>query len=164
MSTLIILISSFCLLWLLNTYVFKSFLTVSLMGRVALAIMLLFTGSSHFFKTQEMVQMMPEFLPYRIQLVYFTGILEMAFAAGLLFPRYSKWTSIALILFFLAILPANIIGSFKRVHLGGMENGPGYLYFRIPLQLLFMGWAYYFGFYLSERQRKKVTSIQKGNN
>ena len=80
MSTLIILIFSFCLIWLLNKYVFISFLTVSLMGRVALAIMLLFTGSSHFFKTAEMVQMMPEFLPYKIQLVYFTGILEMAFA------------------------------------------------------------------------------------
>ena len=72
------------------------------MGRVALAIMLLFTGSSHFFKTPEMVQMMPEFLPYRIQLVYLTGILEIAFAAGLMFPRYSRWTSIALILFFLS--------------------------------------------------------------
>ena len=155
MSPLIILISSFCLIWLLNKYVFKSFLTVSLMGSVALAIMLLFTGSSHFFKTQEMVQMMPEFLPYKIQLVYFTGHMEMAFAVGLLFPRYAKWTSIALILFFLAILPANIIGSFKRVHLGGMENGPGYLYFRIPLQLLFMGWAYYFGIHLSGRQDEK---------
>ena len=72
-----------------------------------------------------------------------------------MFPRYSKWTSIALILFFLAILPANIIGSFKRVELGGMENGPVYLYFRIPLQLLFIGWAYYFGIHLSERQDEK---------
>jgi len=65
-----------------------------------------------------MVQMMPEFLPYKIQLVYFTGVLEMALAAGLMFPRYSKWTSIALILFFLAILPANIIGSIKEYTLG----------------------------------------------
>ena len=162
MSTLIILISSFCLIWLLNKHVGKSFLTVNLVGRLALAIMLLFTGSSHFFKTQEMVQMMPEFLPYRIELVYLTGILEMAFAAGLLFPRYSRWTSIALILFFLAVLPANIIGSFKRVHLGGMENGPGYLYFRIPLQLLFMGWAYYFGFYLSEKITQKRNIYSTG--
>jgi len=155
MSTLIILIFSFCLIWLLDRYAFKRFLSASSVGRVALAIMLVFTGSSHFFKTPEMVQMMPEFLPYKIQLVYFTGVLEMALAAGLMFPRYSKWTSIALILFFLAILPANIIGSIKRVHLGGMENGPGYLYFRIPLQLFLMGWAYYFGIHLSERQDEK---------
>ena len=159
MSTLIILISSFCLLWLLNKFVVKDFLTVGIMGRVALAIMLLFTGSSHFFKTAEMVRMMPEFLPYKIQLVYFTGVMEIMSAIALMLPRYAKWTTIALILFFLALLPANIIGSFKKVHLGGMENGPAYLYFRIPLQFLFMGWAYYFGIYLSEGQdEQKVTA------
>ena len=155
MSTLIILISSFCLIWLSNKYLVKNFLTLSLMGKIAMAIMLLFAGSSHFFKTQEMVQMMPDFLPYQIQLVYFTGAMEIAFAIALLVPRYSKWTSIALILFFLAILPANIIGSIKKVHLGGMESGPSYLYFRIPLQFLFMGWAYYFGIHLPEKQDKK---------
>jgi len=160
MSPLIILISSFCLIWLLNNYVVKNFLSASLMGKIAMAIMLLFTGSSHFFKTAEMVQMMPDFLPYKIQLVYFTGALELAFAIALVFPRYSKWITIALILFFFAILPANIIGSFKKVHLGGMENGTAYLYFRIPLQFLFIGWAYYFGIHLPERQRKKITASQ----
>jgi uncharacterized membrane protein len=131
------------------------------MGRIAMAIMLLFTGASHYFKTGEMVQMMPEFLPYKIQLVYSTGAMEMTFAVALLFRRYAKWTTIALILFFLALLPANIIGSFKKVHLGGMETGPAYLYFRIPLQFLFMGWAYYFGIHLPERQdEKKVTPSQ----
>ena len=115
------------------------------MGRTALAIMLLFTGSSHFYKSEEMVQMMPEFLPFKIQLVYFTGVLELLGAVGLLIKQTAKWTSIALILFFLCILPANIIGSLKKVELGGMENGPGYLYFRIPLQILFIWWTYYFG-------------------
>lgn len=164
MSTLIILIFSFCLVWLLNTYVFKNALTVSLMGRIAMAIMLIFTGVSHFYKTQEMVQMMPEFLPNKIQLVYFTGLLEIALAITSLLPRYSKLTSVALILFFLAILPANIIGTFKRVELGGMENGPGYLYFRIPLQLLFIGWAYFFGIHLWGKSRKKEIATHQGNN
>ena len=59
----------------------------------------------------------------------------------------------------MAILPANIIGSFKKVELGGMENGPGYLYFRVPLQLLFVGWTYYFGIYLLDKPFKKFTAI-----
>lgn len=164
MSTLIILIFSFFLVWVLNKYVFKSTLTVSLMGRMAMAIMLIFTGSSHFYKTEEMVQMMPEFLPNKLQLVYFTGLLEIAFAIAWLLPRYSRLTSVALILFFLVLLPANIIGSFKRVELGGMENGPGYLYFRIPLQFLFIGWAYYFGIHLCKKSRKKEFATYQGNN
>lgn len=162
MSTLIILIFSFVLVWSLNKYVFRNALTMGFMGKVALAIMLIFTGSSHFFKTEEMVQMMPEILPYKIELVYLTGILEVVFAFGLLVERYSKWTSIALVLFLLAILPANIVGAFKRVELGGMENGPAYLYFRIPLQLLFVVWTVYFGIYLSgEINRKQFSYSNK---
>jgi uncharacterized membrane protein len=90
MSTLIILISSFCMLWLLNRYAFRNFLTLSLMGKIAMATMLLFTGSSHFLKTPEMVQMMPDFLPCKIQLVYFTGALELTLAIALLFPRHAR--------------------------------------------------------------------------
>ncbi len=33
----------------------------------------------------------------------------------------------------------------KEVNLGGMENGAMYLFFRIPLQVIFIAWAYYFG-------------------
>lgn len=115
------------------------------MGRSALAVMLLFTGSSHFYKSEEMVQMLPEFLPFKIQFVYLTGVIELLSTAGLLIQRTARWTSICLILFFLVILPANIIGSIKRVELGGMENGPAYLYFRIPLQMFFIWRTYYFG-------------------
>jgi uncharacterized membrane protein len=160
MSTLVVLLISFCLMTFINRYILNDTLTLSLMGRVAMSVMLLFSGSSHFFKTGEMIQMMPEFLPFKIELVYLTGIMELAFAASLLFSRYTKWTVIALILFFLAILPANIVGSIKKVPLGGMENGPVYLYFRIPLQLLFIGWAYYFGIRLAENPAKKASAIR----
>jgi uncharacterized membrane protein len=145
MATLILLILSFSFFWLLNKYALQDHFTISFMGRTALATMLLFTGAAHFFKREEMVQMMPEFLPFKIQFVYFTGILELLGAVGLLIKQTARWTSIALILFFLCILPANIIGSLKKVELGGMESGPDYLYFRIPLQIFFIWWTYYFG-------------------
>jgi uncharacterized membrane protein len=107
--------------------------------------MLLFTGNAHFFKTDEMVQMMPDFVMYKTGWVYLTGGIELLAAGGLLYQRTTLFTSIALIAFFVLILPANIIGSMKRVELGGMQNGHGYLYFRIPLQILFVLWTYYFG-------------------
>ncbi len=157
MLTLIILLVSFFFFWLLNKFMLKDHFTVSFIGRIALATMLLFTGPSHFFKTEEMVQTMPEFFNYKVQLVYLTGILEIAAAVGVLVHRTAKWTSIALILFFLSVLPANIIGSIKSVELGGMENGPGYLYFRVPLQILFIGWAYYFGI-------KRIRNVSKEMN
>jgi uncharacterized membrane protein len=115
------------------------------LGRFAMSTMLIFTGTAHFFKTPEMVAMMPEGLPFKVELVYATGVLEILAAIGLVFERFAKITSIALIIFFTLILPANVIGSLKRVELGGMENGPVYLLFRIPLQILFIWWTYYFG-------------------
>jgi uncharacterized membrane protein len=107
-----------------------------------------------------MVQMMPEFLPLKTELVYFTGILEIIGAIGLIKQRTATLASIALILFFLAVLPANVVGSMKRVQLGGMENGPAYLYFRIPFQLLLIWWTYYFGIRLNRRSTNNISVSQ----
>jgi uncharacterized membrane protein len=145
MVPLLVLLLSFAALGLLNNYVLKNKVTLSFIGRTSLSLMLLLTSSAHFSKTAEMVQSMPDFLPSKIQLVYFTGIIEIIAAIGLLVNKTAKITSLALIVFFITILPANIIGSLKEVKLGGMENGPAYLFFRIPLQLFFIWWTYYFG-------------------
>ena len=145
MAPLIVLIVSFGGFWLVNKYMLNERFSVSFIGRVAMALMLLMTGSAHFFKTDVMVQSMPDMMPYKVELVYFTGVIELLAAIGLLFDRTAKLTSILLIIFFVCILPANIIGSLKRVELGGMENGPMYLLFRVPLQVFFIWWAYFFG-------------------
>ncbi len=155
MSTLTILMLSFSALWLLNKYVLRGHFTISTMGRVAMAIMLLFTGASHFYKTAEMVQMLPSFMHYKTELIYATGIFEILAGVGLIYPQTSPWASFSLIVFFILVLPANIIGALKKVELGGMENGPGYLYFRIPLQILFIWWTYYFGIRLVRPAPKK---------
>lgn len=144
MAPLIVLVVSFGVFWLINKYLLKEKYSISLIGRVALALMLLMTGSAHFFKTDVMVQSMPDAIPYKLELVYFTGVIELLAAIGLLFDRIAKLTSILLIIFLICILPANIIGSFKRIELGGMENGPVYLWFRVPLQVFFIWWVYFF--------------------
>ena len=147
MAPLIILIVSFLILFALNFFLKKQF-SFSQLGRFAMAIMLVFTGASHLIKTEEMVQMMPDFFPYKLFFVYLTGALEIGAAVGLLYQRWAKLTSVALIIFFLLVLPANIIGSLKRVELGGMENGPAYLFFRVPLQVFLICWVYYFGIHV----------------
>lgn len=115
------------------------------MGRTAMCIMLVFTALAHFNQTDYMVEMLPDFIPYKKETVYLTGIIEFLAAAGLFLKKSVKITSYLLILFYILILPANIIGSIKQVNLGGMDAGAPYLFFRIPLQILFMIWIYYFG-------------------
>jgi uncharacterized membrane protein len=146
MAPLVVLIISFLILLALKFFLTKQF-SISQVGRLAMAVMLVFTGASHFIKTEEMVQMMPDFFPYKLFFVYLTGALEIGAAVGLVYQRWAKFTSVALIAFFVLVLPANIIGSLKRVELGGMENGPAYLFFRVPLQVFLICWVYYFGIY-----------------
>jgi uncharacterized membrane protein len=152
MAPLLLLLISFFIFWALNKLVLDNRFTISFIGRTSLALMLLLTSTAHFSNAPAMVQMMPAFLPFKVQLVYFTGILEIAVAIGLWINRTTKMASIVLIVFFILILPSNVIGSLKRVELGGMENGPIYLFFRIPLQFLFTWWAYYFGIRKFERK------------
>ena len=145
MAPLILLVSTFIVISLLNYFLNKSRLSISFMGRAAMAFMLIFTGLAHFTRSEPMAAMLPEFMPAKLAVVYITGFLEFLTAIVLLSKKYSRWASIMLIAFFICILPANILGSMKYVELGGMEYGPAYLFFRIPLQIFFIGWAYYFG-------------------
>src|SRR3984957_15016191 len=78
-------------------------------ARDALSLMLVFAGISHFTSMKEdFVRMMPPSIPWPRALVYFTGICEMAGALGLLSPQSRHAAAYALIVFFLAVLPANI--------------------------------------------------------
>jgi uncharacterized membrane protein len=152
----LIIIVCFGITLVLNKFLLKTRFSLSFIGRFSLAIMLIFTGIAHFAKTDLMIEMMPEIVPFKKESVYLTGFLEIMASIGLLTRKFSKLTSIILILFFLAILPANITGSMREVKLGGMENGVNYLYFRIPLQLLFIIWAYYFGIKINKTTPKKT--------
>ena len=145
MAPLIFLLATFGVLYLVNRFLLHGRLTLSFIGRVAMAVMLVVTGVSHFTSTQEMVEMMPDFLPAKREIVYFTGACELAAVVGLLWNRTARLASILLLIFFVLVLPANIAGSLKSAQFGGMEYGPWYLLFRVPLQLLFIWWVWFFG-------------------
>lgn len=49
-----------------------------------------------------------------------------------------------LIAFLILVFPASIYAALNRVDMGGHEMGPMYLLARAPLQLLLIGWAYWF--------------------
>lgn len=144
MKPLIVLLGVFGLS-LVITRLLNGHMYVSLSGAIALSAMLLFTALGHFAFTKGMAMMLPLFIPFRIQLVYITGIIEIALAAGLLIPRLQQLTAWLLIVFLLLMLPANMYASAKRINYekGTCDGyGPSYLWFRIPLQLFFIAWAY----------------------
>lgn len=150
MAPLIFLFVTFVALYLINRWLLGGRLSTSFIGRASMAVMLIVTGIAHFTNTQQLVEIMPESIPAKTELVYFTGVCELLAVVGLLWSRTARLTSVLLIIFFIAVLPANIAGSLNSVQFGGMEYGPLYLLFRIPVQILFIWWVWYFGL------RKKV--------
>jgi uncharacterized membrane protein len=145
MAPLIILLATFTVLYLVDRFLLGRRLGISFIGRASMAVMLIATGVSHFTNTQEMIEIMPDFVPAKREMVYFTGVCELLAVVGLLWSRTGRLTSIVLIIFFVLVLPANIAGSLKQVQFGGMEYGAWYLLFRIPLQIFFIWWVWYFG-------------------
>ena len=118
---------------------------IALAARIALSVMLLFTAVGHFAFTKGMTLMMPHFIPYKTQMVYFTGLVEILAAIGLQVPKWRVLTAWLLILFFMLVLPANIYAAINHVdYQKGTYEGKGtaYLWFRVPLQILFIAWTY----------------------
>jgi uncharacterized membrane protein len=105
--------------------------------RDGLAVMLLFTASAHFTPMKEdLIRMTPQWVPRPRAMVFFTGLCELAGAIGLLIPATRRAAGIALIPFFIAVLPANIHAARAGITLRGRPATP--LWLRIPMQVLFI--------------------------
>lgn len=145
MKPLIVLLSVFAVSTLAMKIFTGSFEFI-VPGRIAMSVMLLFTAMGHFVFTKGMSMMLPSFIPYKTELVYMTGIIELAAAIGLFVPSVRMLTGWLLIAFFILILPANIYAAKKHVNYQkGTFEGTGlmYLWFRIPLQVVFIVWTYF---------------------
>ncbi len=106
----------------------------------ALSMMVLFTASAHFTSMKEdLIKMVPRFFPAPRQIVFATGLLEIAGAVGLLIPLVRTASGICLALLFVAMFPANINAALRRVPLRGRPATP--LWLRLPMQVLFVALA-----------------------
>ncbi len=112
-------------------------------ARVGLSFFFAFTALGHFVRTEEMAAMLPPSVPYRVGLIYLTGVFELMGAAGVWVPRLRRLTGLCLMLMLLAILPANVYSAINRVEFGGHGGGPAYLLVRVPFQLFVIWWVYY---------------------
>lgn len=134
MAPLVVLLVVFAIAWLVLRRRGGAFLA----ARIALAAMLVLTGAAHFTDTDELAAMVPPFVPAPALVVYATGLAELALAV-LLVVLDAPVLGWVLALFFVALLPANIYSAVEGVGLGA--RGVDYLWFRVPLQALFIAWS-----------------------
>jgi uncharacterized membrane protein len=106
--------------------------------------MFCFTAAAHFNSMRpDMIAMVPPSVPNPEFMVTFTGICEILGAIGLLVPRTRRFAAAALIVFLLAVLPANIHAAQSGVTFRGAPPTP--IVPRIALQALFIALLWWSG-------------------
>jgi uncharacterized membrane protein len=113
-------------------------------GRIGICAVFLFAASGHFFKTEQMMEMLPSFVPARRALIYTSGVVEVLFAIAVLAIPNPFYVGLCIIGYLIVIFPSNIYAAIHRISFGGHSIGPRYLFARLPLQLLLIYWTYWF--------------------
>lgn len=140
---LLLLVVPYLALTLIGRWAPRFAIARSKRARVGLSLFFLVTASAHFTSTQGMATMVPPSIPYRVALIYVTGVLEVLGAIGMWIPRLMRLTGFLLILLLIGLLPANIFSAINRVEYGGHGAGPAYLLVRVPFQLFVIWWTYF---------------------
>lgn len=107
-----------------------------------LGVAFILAGVNHFLDTVFYLNIMPPYLPWHLFLVYISGVFEIALGLLLLIPRSQRIAAWGLILLLVAVFPANIHMALNT-HLYP-EIDPAFIYLRLPIQFLIIGWAFWF--------------------
>lgn len=112
--------------------------------RIALLLLAAFfvvAGVNHFLNPQFYVAIMPPYLPFPLELVYLSGVFEVAGGLAVLAPALRQLAGWGLILLLFAVFPANL---HMAMNPDLFPDTPAWaLYARLPFQALFVAWAWW---------------------
>ncbi|QTD56728.1 DoxX family protein [Parasphingorhabdus cellanae] len=114
--------------------------------RLLLAVFYLLAGIAHIRSPGGFLAITPDWVPFPEQVVFLTGVAEIAGAIGLLIPptlvphiRYAA--GIGLALYALCVFPANINHAINNIAVGGETASWAYHGPRLLFQPVFIWWA-----------------------
>ncbi len=114
--------------------------------RILLAVFYLLAGVAHIRSPGGFLAITPDWVPFPEQIVFLTGVAEIAGAIGLLIPpkfllhiRYAA--GIGLALYALCVYPANINHAVNNIAIGGETASWAYHGPRLLFQPVFIWWA-----------------------
>ena len=102
--------------------------------RLVLAAFYLGAGILHLKSPQGFIKIVPVFVPWPAQVVWLTGLAEIAGAIGLMVPRLRKAAGIGLALYAICVFPANINHAVNQIDIGALPNSWWYHGPRFVLQ------------------------------
>ena len=100
-------------------------------------------GIAHFTHADRFVSIMPPYLPWHLELVYLSGVAEIAGGLGVLLAATRAWARIGLIVLLVAVYPANIHMAMNPEPFLAQGMSLAALYARLPLQFVLMAWVWW---------------------
>ena len=98
-------------------------------------------GVMHFVIPRTYASIVPDWLPAHNELVYASGVAEIAGGAAVLHPRTRRAGSLWSVATLLAVFPANVHMALHPDRYRKLPGGKVGLYARLPVQALFVAWA-----------------------
>ena len=98
-------------------------------------------GLLHFTNTNWFLQIVPSYLPIKLELVYLSGLFEVILGIMLIVPFLRYYAGWGLILLLIAVYPANI--HLAQTNGAAMNTSALIAWGRLPFQFLFIGIAYW---------------------
>ena len=105
-----------------------------------LAVFFIYFGIDHFVNVEFYLSIMPPAFPMHLEAVYISGLFEILGGVCVLIPSLRRTAGLGLIALLVFVYPANIYMAITPEAFP--EISIGLLYFRLPLQFLFIYWAY----------------------
>ena len=101
--------------------------------KVLVSIIMILGGVQHFVKPDFYLPFVPDFLVYKLTIIYLSGILEIALGAALYIKKYRGFASLGIFLLMLAFLPIHVWDVFSDNPSIGSHKAA---LIRLPIQLV----------------------------
>lgn len=128
--------------------------------RIILAVGMVIVGVMHFTSPEPFVRIVPDVLPYPLELVYSSGLIEIVAGAGLLFPPVSHIAAWMLVVLYIVVFPANLYQAIHNIPVSGLPHDPPLIWLRLPMQALLVACAWW----MTQDERIATTSSDRETN
>ena len=107
--------------------------------KIVFALFMIYAGAQHFVKPEFFVPFVPPFLPFKMEIVYVSGVFEIVLGLLLIFKKYARIAALGIFVLLLLFLPIHIWDVISETPVIGSKTAA---WIRLPIQflLLFLIW------------------------